>query len=92
MSGPSRTEHLADLRIQVENLAVALTLWVTRDATIPQPDVTAAGYAAIDAIDAALRDLHGLRSPLVSEIRQHQDDNLARADQLIARGRQERGL
>jgi len=39
----------------------------------------------MDAIDAALRELHGLRARLVGEIRQADDASAARVDELLAR-------
>jgi len=39
----------------------------------------------MDAIDAAIRDLHTIRAQLVSEIRQADDATAARADTLLAR-------
>jgi hypothetical protein len=42
----------------------------------------------VDAIDAALRDLHRIRQQLISEIRDSDDATAARADALLARVRE----
>jgi hypothetical protein len=71
----------------VDTLDAALTLWATRDDTKPQPDVRRAANAAIDTIDALLRDLYLLRGRLTGEIRAADDAAGARADALLARRR-----
>jgi hypothetical protein len=43
---------------------------------------------AVEAIDSALRDLHSVRQRLITEIRQADDAAAARADALLARGRE----
>jgi hypothetical protein len=78
------------MRGQMAALEAELALWAGRDDTIPQPDVARAGHAAVDAIDALLRELCQIRERLVSEIRVSQDAGAKRADALIARLRQER--
>ena len=65
-------------------LAVALAQWAARDDTEAEPGVTRAGHAAVDEIDAMLRELHRLRTRLTGEIRERQDITMARADVLIA--------
>ena len=57
------------LRGHLGELETALALWATRDDTNAQPGVRQAANDAVDAVDAALRELHGLRSRLVSEVR-----------------------
>jgi hypothetical protein len=66
-------------------LGVALATWATRDDSKAQPEVTRAGHTAVDAIDAMLGELHRVRQQLVTEIREHQDAAMARADALLAR-------
>ena len=66
-------------------LGVALAQWMARDDTRPQPEVRRAGSTAMDAIDAALAELHALRARLVSEIRASDDLAAERADELLAR-------
>ena len=60
-----------------------LGIWEHRS----EPDAHARRCAndAMDAIDAAIRDLHTIRAQLVSEIRQADDATAARADTLLAR-------
>jgi hypothetical protein len=74
---------LSALRGHTGELAAALMLWDTRDDTKAQPDVRQAANDAMDAIDAALRQLHGIRSRLVSEIRDSDDASTARAEALL---------
>jgi hypothetical protein len=71
----------------LDALGAALALWATRDDSKAQPEVTRAGHAAVEAIDAMLGELHRARQQLVGEIREHQDTGLARADALLARYR-----
>jgi hypothetical protein len=69
----------------MEALETALARWERRDDTRPQPEVRQAANAAMAAVDAMLRELHGLRSRLVAEIRASDDASAARADALLAR-------
>ncbi len=73
---------LSALRDHVENLATLLAVWENR----AEPDARARRCAsdAIDAIDAALRDLHSVRQQLISETRQAGDATAARTDALLA--------
>lgn len=68
-------------------LGVALAQWASR--ADPRPDAHArrAANTAMDAIDAALAELHELRARLVAEIRISDDASAARADELLARHR-----
>jgi hypothetical protein len=70
-------------------LGVALAQWMARDDTRPQPAVRHAASTAMDAIDAMLAGLHQLRAQLVAEIRASDDLAAERADQLLARLREE---
>jgi hypothetical protein len=71
-------------RSRVDELGAWLAIWSARH----EPDAHARRCAndAMDAIDAALRDLHAIRARLVSEIRQADDAAAARADALLRRG------
>jgi hypothetical protein len=71
-------------------LATALGQWARRDDSKAQPEVTRAGHAAVEAIDAMLAELHRARQQLVAEIRQAQDAAAARVDAMLARLRHER--
>lgn len=73
------------LREHVENLSTSLARWAVRDDTRPQPEVRRAANSAVEAIDAAIRDLHAMRGSLVAEIRQSDDAAMARTEALLAR-------
>ncbi len=64
-------------------LGVALAQWMARDDTKAEPAIRQAANTAMDAIDAMLRELHTLRSCLVSEIRASDDATAARVDALL---------
>ena len=68
-------------------LALALGQWADRDDTRPQPEVRRAANTAMDEIDRMLRELHAMRSRLVSEIRASDDATAARVDAMLAAGR-----
>ena len=70
-------------------LAIALGQWEDRDDSKAQPEVRQAANRAMDTIDAMLRDLHAMRSRLVSEIRVSDDATAARVDATLARMREE---
>ena len=70
---------------QLGVLSVALAMWISRDDSRPQPEVRHAAYTAMDAIDSMLRELHGLRSRLVGEIRVSDDLAADRAPGTIQR-------
>jgi hypothetical protein len=74
---------LSGLREQVENLASWLVIWENRR----EPDAFARRCAsdAVDAVDAALRDLYLIRGHLTAETRQADDTTAARADALLTR-------
>lgn len=74
---------LSDLREDIENIAVWIGIWENRK----EPNAFAKRCAAdaVDAIDAALRDLYQIRGRLTAEIRQADDATAARADALLAR-------
>ena len=81
---------MSALRGHLGELEAALALWATRDDTKAQPGVRQAANNAVDAIDGALRELHGLRSQLVSEVRAADDAAMARTEALL-RGFREEG-
>jgi hypothetical protein len=58
---------------QAGDLGAALAIWHARDDSGPCPAARRAANDAMDAIDAMLRELHALRSRLVSEIRASDD-------------------
>jgi hypothetical protein len=77
------------LDCQLGVLGVALAQWMARNDTRPQPEIRRAASTAMDAIDAMLAELHALRARLVGEIRASDDDAAGRADELLARTRDE---
>jgi hypothetical protein len=68
-------------------LGVALAQWAARDDSKADPHARMAANTAMDAIDAMLRELHGLRSRLVGEIRASDDATAARVDAMLAASR-----
>jgi len=74
---------LSAIRDNVEDLAVFTAIWVNRR----EPDAHARRCAsqAIDAIDAAIRELHHIRQQLISEVQQADRATAARADALLVR-------
>ena len=79
---------LSALRDRVEDLAVALAIWCNRT----EPDARARRCAndAVDAVDAAIGLLHKVRRELVADIRGADDRGAERADELLARLREDR--
>ncbi len=67
-------------------LAAALAQWEVRPDGEPAPDARRAANTAMDAIDAMLAALHGIRSRLVTEVRQADDAAAVRADALLSMG------
>ena len=83
MTADADDASLSALRRHVDDLGAWLAIWEGRH----EPDAHARRCAsdAVDAIDAALRELHEVRSRLVGEIRDSDDDAAARADALLGR-------
>jgi hypothetical protein len=81
MTGDPYDAPLSALRDHVDDLGAWLAIWEGRH----EPDAHARRCAsdAVDAIDAALREMHTLRSRLVGEIRTADDASAARADELL---------
>jgi hypothetical protein len=63
------SEPITSLRDRVGVLGVALAQWADGDAAQDKAAARRAASAAVDAIDALLRDLYLLRGRLVQEIR-----------------------
>jgi hypothetical protein len=88
-------EHLTEpeaagrLGEHATTLAGALTRWAARDDTRPDAEARQSANTAMDAIDAALAELHALRSALVGQIRASDDATAVRVDRLLA-GREAR--
>jgi hypothetical protein len=73
------------LEDQAGALGAALAIWATRDDRNAQPEVTRAGHAAVETIDAMLAELHRARQQLITEYRQAEDAAIARTDALLTR-------
>jgi hypothetical protein len=75
---------LSALRSNVDDLATLIDIWEARR----EPDAQArrAASDAVDAVDAAIRELHQIRQQLISETRAADDAAAARADDLLRRG------
>ena len=76
---------LSAIRTSVDDLGVWLAIWAAR--TEPDAHARRCANDAMDAIDATLLELHGIRARLIGEIRQADDATAARADALLARMR-----
>ena len=70
-------------------LAVALAEWAARSEDKPDADARRAANRAMDALDAALALLYELRSRLITEIRESDDQAAVRVDELLARCKEE---
>lgn len=64
------SDPMPSLRDRTSVLGVALAQWADRGTAQDKAAARRAGNAAVDAIDALLRDLYLLRGRLVQEIRQ----------------------
>jgi hypothetical protein len=87
--GAAHETAVTAIRKHTEDLRVYLTIWAGRDDSKAQPDVRRAAGHAMDAVDAALRELHGVRARLAGEMRAADDAAAARADALLRRCREE---
>jgi hypothetical protein len=76
---------LSAIRASVDDLGAWLAIWSAR--TEPDAHARRCASDAVDAIDAALIELHGIRAELVGQIRRADDQAAARADALLARTR-----
>lgn len=92
----ARSDRVAEIRDQARALEGWLALWAVRDDTAAWETTPAAartaGGEAVTAIDNVLRALHQLRSELVTEIRQFDDESAASTDALLERLRREKGI
>jgi hypothetical protein len=69
----------------VDNLGPWLAIWQAR--TEPDAHARRCAADAVNSIDTALAELHGIRAELVTQLRQADDQAAARADALLARTR-----
>ncbi len=65
-------------------LGVALVQWAARDDSRADPHARRAANDALDSVDAMLAGLYELRSRLITEIRESDDQTAARVDALLA--------
>ena len=72
---------LSVIRSSVDDLGAWLAIWEGR--TEPDAHARRCANDAMDAIDAALLELHGIRARLVTEIRASDDETAARVDALL---------
>ena len=79
------TKDLQPIREHVDAMTADIDVWADRQ----EPDARARRYAsaAVNAIDAAIAELHAIRARLITEIRAADDATNARADQLLAETR-----
>lgn len=83
-------DPIAAIREHVEELSVSHAWWSARD--IEQRDggkSRRAASRAVDSIDAALRELHQLRSQTITDCRRWDDAVDARVDAYLAARRQQ---
>jgi hypothetical protein len=85
VSGPDAYgAALSALRSHVEDLGAWLAIWLARDDSKPDAHARRCASDAVDAIDAALAELYGIRARLIPYIRASDDASAARADALLA--------
>jgi hypothetical protein len=78
---------VAAVHNHADDLSAWLAVWSARDDSRPDARARRCAADAVNAIDAALAELHGIRARLVSEIRASDDAAAARADALLAEHR-----
>ena len=79
------TQKTGSLGEHADLLGAALERWAGRDDSKADAGARQAANTAMDAIDAALAELHQLRARLVGEIRESDDQAAARVDAMLAR-------
>ncbi len=72
------------LRKTVGNLSLKLAIWSARDDSKPDAHARRSANDAMDAIDAALAELHRVRAALADEMREADDATAARVDAILA--------
>jgi hypothetical protein len=81
--GAAYADESAAIRDAAEDIATYLALWAMRDDSKPDAHARRCANSAMDAVDRALRELHALRSRLVSDIRASDDAAAARVDAML---------
>ena len=67
-------DPIARLDGHLGDFGAALAVWATRDDGKAQPEVTQAGHAAVDAIDAMVAELRRLLGQVPAVLAERQDD------------------
>jgi hypothetical protein len=78
------TDAVAAVRDHADLLGVWLSAWSYRDDTRPDAHARRCASDAVTAIDAAVRELRGIRALLIPEIRRADNANDARLDARMA--------
>ena len=87
MNGPQGScydDAVTAIRSHADDLGVWLTIWQARQEDAPDPHARRCASDSIDAIDAAIRELHTIRARLIREVRRSDDQTAARVDALLA--------
>jgi hypothetical protein len=82
-------DALTALREHIEDVATWLAIWSARDDSQPDAHARRCAGDAVEAVDSMLGHLYGIRAQLVSEIRKSDNATAARADDLLARMRED---
>ena len=77
-------DAVAAVRDHADSLGVWLSIWSYRDDARPDAPARRCASDAVNAIDAAIRELHGIRALLIPEIRTADDASAARYDAMMA--------
>ena len=84
MTADSYDGPLSALRGHADDLGAWLAIWGARDDGRPGAHARRCASDAVDTIDAALRELHAIRSRLTGEIRTADDASAVRVDAMLA--------
>jgi hypothetical protein len=87
MNGPQDScydDAVTAIRSHADDFGVWLTIWQARQEDAPDPHARRSASDSIDAIDAAIRELHTIRARLIGEVRRSDDQTAARVDALLA--------
>ncbi|GAA5127271.1 hypothetical protein [Haloechinothrix salitolerans] len=85
----STHDPIARILDHAEDLSVAHAHWSARDLDTPDGGgARRAATTAVESIDAMLRELHQVRSQIITEARRYDDAVGERVDALLAKRRQ----
>jgi hypothetical protein len=88
--GDGYADSTSRIRAAAADLGTYLALWDMRKQDEADAASRGAANEAITAIDEATAALHAVRSRLVGEMRDYDDETARRTDELLARRRAER--